>query len=69
LTIFLRHGGGEGSHLFTAEVKQVWWQMPQVILQFPYAGVDFREDPDMVLPLGEVFYHRGMFMSFIYMFF
>jgi hypothetical protein len=47
----------------------VWWQMPQVILQFPYAGVDFREDPDMVLPPGEVFYRRGMLMIFIYMFF
>jgi hypothetical protein len=44
----------------------VWRKMPQVILQFPYAGVDFREDPDMVLPPGEVFYHRGMLMSLIY---
>jgi hypothetical protein len=44
----------------------VWWQMLQVILQFPYAGVDFRGDPDMVLPPGEVFDHRGMLMSLIY---
>jgi len=43
--------------------------MSQVILQFPYASVDFREDPDMVLPPGEVFDHRGMFVSFINMFF
>jgi hypothetical protein len=34
----------------------------------PYAGVDFRGDPDMVLPPGEVFDHRGMFMSLIYIF-
>jgi hypothetical protein len=40
-----------------------------VILQYPYAGVDFREDPDMVLPPGEVFDHRGMLMMLIYMFF
>jgi hypothetical protein len=58
--ILVRHGGGEGGHYFTAEVAQIWRQMPQVILQFPYAGVDFRGDPDMVLPPGEVFDHRGM---------
>jgi hypothetical protein len=39
--------------------SQIWRQMPQVILQFPYAGVDFRGGPDMVLPPGEVFDHRG----------
>jgi hypothetical protein len=58
--ILVRHGGGEGGHYFTEEAAQIWRQMPQVILQFPYAGVDFRGDPDMVLPPGEVFDHRGM---------
>jgi hypothetical protein len=58
--ILVRHGGGEGGHYFTVEAAQIWRQMPQVILQFPYAGVDFRGDPDMVLPPGEVFDHRGM---------
>jgi hypothetical protein len=52
-----------------AEAAHVWWQMPQVILQFPYAGVDFWEDSDMVLPPGEVFDYQGMLMSYIYMFF
>ena len=56
----VRHGGGEGGHYFTEEAAQIWRQMPQFILQFPYAGVDFRGDPDMVLPPGEVFDHRGM---------
>ena len=58
--ILVRHGGGEGGHYFTVEATQIWRQMSQFILQFPYAGVDFRGDPDMVLPLGEVFDHRGM---------
>jgi hypothetical protein len=58
--VLLRHGGGEGGHFFMVEATQVWWQMPQVILRYPYAGVDFRDDPDMVLPLGEVFDCRGM---------
>ena len=58
--ILVRHGGGEGGHYFTTEAAQIWRQMSQVILQFPYAGVDFRGDPDMVLPPGEVFDRRGM---------
>ena len=62
--IFVRHGGGEGGHYFLAQTTQIWRQMPQVILQFPYAGVDFRGDLDMVLPPGEVFDHRGM-LSFV----
>ena len=56
----VRHGGGEGGHYFTEEAAHIWRQMPQFILQFPYAGVDFRGEPDMVLPPGEVFDHRGM---------
>jgi hypothetical protein len=64
--ILVRHGGGEGGHYFSAQTTQIWQQMPQVILQFPYAGVDFWGDPDMVLPPGEVFDHRGMLC--IYMF-
>jgi hypothetical protein len=41
--------------------------MPQVILRYPYVGVDFRGDPDMVLPPREVFDHRGM-LSIVYVF-
>jgi hypothetical protein len=58
--ILVRHGGGEGGHYFTEQVAQVWRQTPQLILRFPYVGVDFRNDPDMVLPPGEVFDDRGM---------
>jgi hypothetical protein len=58
--ILILHGGGEGGNYFTAQAAQIWQQMSQVMLQFPYAGVDFRGDPNMVLPPGEVFNHRGM---------
>jgi hypothetical protein len=70
--VLVHQGSGEGGHYFTAQAAQIWRQMPQVILQYPYAGVDFRGDPDMVLPLGEVFDHRGMLslcMFFIYVVF
>jgi hypothetical protein len=59
-TVLVHHSGGEGGHYFTMQATQIWRQMPQVILRYPYAGVDFRGDPDMVLPPGEVFDHRGM---------
>ena len=58
--ILARHGGGEGGHYFTEQVAQIWRQTPQLILRFPYAGVDFRNDPDIVLPPGEAFDDRGM---------
>jgi hypothetical protein len=58
--ILARHGGGEGGHYFTEQVAQIWQQTPQLILRYPYVGVDFRNDPDMVLPPGEAFDDRGM---------
>ena len=64
----LRRGGGEGGHFFSVEAAQIWRQMPQVILRYPYDGVDFQGDHDMVLPLGEVFDHRGMFSISVYVF-
>ena len=63
--ILVRHGGGEGGHYFIEEAALIWWQTPQFILRFPYAGVDFRGDPDTILPLGEVFDHRGMSRIFV----
>jgi hypothetical protein len=35
-TVLLLHGGGEGGHFFSAEAAQVWRQMSQVILWYPY---------------------------------
>jgi hypothetical protein len=65
VAIFIHHGGGEGGHYFTVDISWVWHQMPQIIHEFPYSGVDFWEDPEMVLPPGEVFDHRGMLMYLI----
>jgi hypothetical protein len=38
----------------------VWRHMPQIILQFPYGGMDLRHDPAMELPPREVWDQRGM---------
>jgi hypothetical protein len=67
-TVLLHHDGGEGGHFFSTEAAQVWQQMPQVILRYPYARVDFQNDPDVVLPPREVFDHRGMFDVYVYIF-
>jgi hypothetical protein len=40
-TVLVRHGGGEGGHYFSADAARIWRQMLQVILRYPYAGVDF----------------------------
>jgi hypothetical protein len=63
--ILARHGGGEAGHYFTEQAAQIWRQTPQMILWFPYVGVDFRHDPDMVLPPGEVFDDRGMCLIYV----
>jgi hypothetical protein len=68
-TMLLHHGGGKGGHFFTTKVAQVWRQMPQVILWYPYARVDFQEDSNMVLPPGEVFDRRGMSIDDVDMYF
>jgi hypothetical protein len=66
--VLARHGGGEGGHYFTTIVARVWRKMSQVILQFPYAGMDYRQDPDMVLPPGEDWDHRGMCVIYLFYF-
>ena len=38
-----------------------------VIQDFPYAGMDFRGDPDMVLPQGEQWDDRGTFIFTIFL--
>jgi hypothetical protein len=62
-TVLVHHGGGEGGHYFSADAARIWKQMLQVVLRYPYAGVDFRGDPDMVLPPGEAFDHQGTFFD------
>ena len=39
------------------------WQLP-TLEQFPYAGMDFRGDPDLILPLGGAWGELGNFLIF-----
>jgi hypothetical protein len=40
----------------------MWRHIPQVILQYPYDGMEYRHDTDMMLPTGEDWDHRAMFV-------
>jgi len=40
-----------------------WWRKKIIALDdYPYAGIDFRGDPDMPLPLGTAYGDIGMSM-------
>jgi hypothetical protein len=60
------HGDGEGGHYFTTNMAHVWCHMPDIILWYPYGGMDYHQDPYMVLPFGEDWDHRGMLMYFMF---
>ena len=65
--IFLRQGGGDTVHSVYDDDFYIWWerQLP-ALEQFPYAGVDFRGDPDLVLPLGGAWGELGkQFFNFL----
>jgi len=59
----------EGVGVVRFPVGYFHWLENQVfaIQDFPYAGVDFRGDPDMVLPQGEQWDDKGIsfFTSFL----
>jgi hypothetical protein len=54
--VMVQHGGGEGIHYFMATVAHVWIHIPHVILWYPYGGMDYRHDLDMMLPPREVWH-------------
>ena len=51
--IFLHQGGGGSvQSVYDDDFYFCWqWQLP-ALEQFPYAGMDFRGDPNLVLPPG-----------------
>ena len=58
--IFLRHGGGDVVQSMYDDDFYTWWERQVPALeQFPYAGLDFRGDPDLVLPPGGAWGEMG----------
>jgi len=71
VAVMARHPD-EGAAVVRFSDSYFHWLEDQVfsIQDFPYAGVDFRGDPDMVLPQGEQWDDRGtlFFTSFLIMY-
>ena len=47
-----RLGGGRVSNPYPTDFFPWWWRQKVAIDDYPYAGIDFRGDPDMFLPPG-----------------
>jgi len=48
-------------HYWNTTVEDWFNSNPQLILEFPYHGVDFREEPDNGLPQGDAWGPVGIF--------
>ena len=63
--IFLRQGGGDVVHSMYDDDFYTWWERQVPVLeQFPYIGLDFRGDPDLVLPPGGAWGEMGKYFLF-----
>jgi hypothetical protein len=60
--VLVRHNGGEGSHYCTTMGARLWQQIPQVILRYPYIGMDYQHDLDMTMPPWEDSDQRYVFI-------
>ena len=61
--IFLRQGGGGSVQSVYDDDFYFWWerQLP-ALEQFPYAGLDFQGDTNLVLPPGRAWGESGIFV-------
>ena len=58
--IFLCHRGGDIVQSVYDDDFYTWWEQQLPALeQFPYAGLDFRGDPDLILPPGAIWGDMG----------
>ena len=55
-----RLGGGRVANPYPADSFPWWWWQIVAIDDYPYAGIDFRGDPYMPLPLGSAYGDIGI---------
>ena len=61
--IFLRQGGGGSVQSVYDDDFYFWWEHQLLALeQFPYDGMDFQGDADLVLPPGGAWGELGNFL-------
>ena len=60
--MMIREGGGRVGHFFTKELLEQWRQLPVVIEEYPYAGMNYHGDPEMPRPTGQAWGPAGMYV-------
>ena len=61
--VFLRQGGGRSVQGVYDEEFYVWWERPLLTLeQFPYRGLEFQRDNDLVFPPRGMWGELGIFL-------
>ena len=68
--VFLHESGGGSIQNVYDDDLYLWWERKVPALeQFPYAGLEFREDNDLVLPPREAWGEIGIFIFLCYLIF
>ena len=57
----MRKGGGDIKGGYDDDFQAWWSQQVPAFEQFPYAGLDFRGDTELMLPPGEAWGDIGTF--------
>ena len=59
--MMIREGGDRVGFFFMEDLLEQWLQLPMVIMEYPYMGMDFQGDPKMPRPLGQAWGPAGMY--------
>ena len=60
--MMIREGAGRVGRFFTKELLEQWRQLPIVIEEYPYAGMDYQGDPGMPRPPVQDWGPAGMYV-------
>ena len=51
--MMVREGGSRVGCFFTKEFHEQWRQIPMIIEEYPYVGMDYRGDPELLAKHGD----------------
>ena len=60
--MIFREGGDRVGRIFTEELLEQWQQLPVVIEEYPYMGMNYHGDPEMPRPPGHAWGPAGMYV-------
>ena len=50
--MMIHEGGGRVGRFYMEDLLEQWLQLPVLIEEYPYAGMDYQGDPEMPQPPG-----------------